>query len=74
MFGFSLQKLVFTVVLIVVVIYGSRLIGRVVSQTKSVGGDSGGASEGEDTQKCPVCGVYVPAANPVSCGRADCPY
>ena len=75
MFGFSIQKLVFTVLLIVVVIYGKRLISRVGSQTKNVGGGGGGGRPvGEDTQQCAVCGVYVSAANPSSCGRTDCPY
>ncbi len=74
MFGFSLQKLILLVLLIVAVLYGRRLIGRVGSLTKSVGGEGGAPPVGEDMQKCPVCGVYVAAANPASCGRADCPY
>lgn len=73
MFGFSIQKLVFTLLLIVVVIYGKRLISRVGSQAKSVGG-GGARPVGEDTQQCAVCGVYVSALNPSSCGRSDCPY
>ncbi len=74
MFGFSIQKLIFTVLLIVVVIYGKRLIGRIGSQTRSVGGGGGARPVGEDTQQCAVCGVYVAAVNPASCGRSDCPY
>ncbi len=76
MFGFSIQKLVFTVLLIIIVLYGKRLIGRIGSQSKSVGGGAGAGarSVGEDTQQCAVCGVYVSAHKPSSCGRSDCPY
>ena len=74
MFGFSIQKLVFTVLLIVIVLYGKRLISRVGSQTKSMGGGGGTRPVGEDTQQCAVCGVYVSALSPASCGRSDCPY
>lgn len=28
----------------------------------------------EDTEKCPVCGVYVSVVASEPCGRADCPY
>lgn len=27
----------------------------------------------EDTEKCPVCGSYVPVGG-AACGRQDCPY
>ncbi len=74
MFGFSIQKLVFTVVLIIVVIYGKRLISGVGSRTKSVGGGGKARPVGEDTQQCEVCGVYVSTLDPSSCGRSDCPY
>ncbi len=74
MFGFSIQKLVFTVLLIVIVLYGKRLIGRIGSQSKSVGGGASARPVGEDTQQCAVCGVYVSAHKPSSCGRSDCPY
>ncbi len=74
MFGFSIQKLIFTLLLIIVVIYGKRLISRVGSQTKSVGGGGRARPVGEDTQQCEVCGVYVSILNPSSCGRSDCPY
>lgn len=74
MFGFSIQKLVFTVLLIIIVLYGKRLIGRIGSQAKSVGGGGGGRPVGEDTQECAVCAVYVSAHKPSSCGRSDCPH
>jgi len=28
----------------------------------------------EDMINCPVCDAYVSQGNPLSCGRADCPY
>ncbi len=74
MFGFSIQKLVFTVVLIIVVIYGKRLISGMGNRTKSVGGGGNAPPVGEDTQQCEVCGVYVSVDSRSSCGRSDCPY
>ncbi len=75
MFGFSIQKLVFTVLLIIIVLYGKRMIGRIGSLSKSVGGGGANARPvGEDTQQCAACGVYVSAHKPSSCGRSDCPY
>lgn len=74
MFGFSLQKLILLVVLFVVVIYGKRLISSVGSRTTSVGGGQGAPPVGEDTLQCNICGAYVAASNPSSCGRSDCPY
>jgi uncharacterized protein len=39
------------------------------------GGSGGeGAGEAEDMVECTVCGAFVAARGPVSCGRSDCPY
>ncbi len=74
MFGFSISKLILTLLLIVAVIYGKRLIGSVGSRARSVSGGGSARPVGEDTQQCSVCGVYVSTLNPSSCGRSDCPY
>ena len=75
MFGFSISKLILTLLLIVAVIYCKRLIGGIGNRSKSVRGGGGSARPvGEDTQQCSVCGVYVSALDPSSCGRSDCPY
>lgn len=87
MFGFSLPKLLFTVVVIALVIYGFKWIGRLQrdrdaalakrrnakTEDKS-GGTPAAADEVEDMIKCRTCGAYVPASGAVSCGREDCPF
>jgi len=75
MFGFSPTKILFTVILIVAVWYGFKIIGR-------IGAGKGAADEkvtkkdasAQDMKKCPVCDAYVSAAAPANCGRDDCPY
>ncbi|HJN04892.1 MAG TPA: hypothetical protein QF665_07280 [Alphaproteobacteria bacterium] len=75
MFGFSLPKLIFTILVIVVVIYGFRMISRMGSKSEDGGvAASGRAGVAEETQKCPVCGTYVAAQSPAPCDRTDCPY
>ncbi len=63
MFGFSLPKLLFTVLVIGAVWYGYKLLGR-------RDGDTGAG----DTVKCLVCGVYVPVEGADNCGKKGCPY
>jgi len=89
MFGFSLPKLLFTILVVVVVVYGFKAIGRLQERResdeeavrkpppRSGGGKSASApraTEAEDMVACPACGTYVAAHGARSCGRADCPY
>jgi len=90
MFGFSLTKLLFTVVAVLVVWYGFRWVGRVQARnrveaerrmrTDASSGARPGAAEPqrrkgvENMAACPTCGDYVAANGARSCGRADCPY
>ena len=66
MFGFSLPKLIFTVLIIGAVWYGFKLLGR----------RGGGEQEPDasDTVRCKECGDFVDAEFPENCGKADCPF
>ena len=76
MFGFSLPKLVFTVLLIAVVIYGFKAITRLQEQRERrvKSGPKGGVAEVEDMVACDVCGTFVSSRGARACGRGDCPY
>ena len=83
MFGFSLSKLLFTVLVIGAVWYGFKWIGRLQNRS-GAGGRVGKAGappseapqplEAQDMVPCPMCGDYVAAGGDVACPRADCPY
>ena len=85
MFGFSLSKLLFTVLVIGAVWYGFKWIGR-LRHRPGAGGRVGTAGaptpeapqplEAQDMVRCPVCGDFVlagAAGAAVKCARADCP-
>ena len=83
MFGFSIQKLLFTIAIIVIVWYGFKLVGRIDkkrrAQLKSARKRRGSPpptsdSGTEDMVQCVVCGTYIAARGARSCGRSDCRY
>ena len=82
MFGFSLTKLLFTVIIIAAVWYGFKWIGRLDKARRGEidaarGGGADGArsvDEAEDMEKCRVCDTYVAKQGVRACGRGDCPY
>jgi hypothetical protein len=90
MFGFSLTKLIFTIVTVFVVWNGFKWYTRmqenraVASANKPRRGDQssssqatqgdGASSDVEEMVKCPVCETYVSSAGAVSCGKNGCPY
>jgi len=65
-FGFSLPKLLFTVLIIGAVWYGFKLLGR--------GGGRGEEQAANDTIRCKECGAFVSAESPENCGKTDCPF
>ena len=79
MFGFSLTKLVFTIIAVVVVWQGFKWLGR--RSDVSVGGNDGAKktekssakANVEEMVKCDTCGTFV-ADGSKSCGRDDCPF
>lgn len=87
MFGLSLPKLLFTVVIIAAVWYAFRWfqnreagLDDARRGQKPVGGGAAGAKDAksaggaEDMVECPTCGTYVVASGATSCGKKDCPY
>jgi hypothetical protein len=87
MLGFGIAKLVFTLVVIAMVWYGSkwRVRERAKLQRRQRKAMEHEPAEPpserrrrtqvvEDTVCCTSCGAYVPLRVPRSCGRADCPY
>ena len=89
MFGFSLTKLIFTVLAGMAVWYGFKLFIRIQemredkirASVRSGGGpvsgakrDKSSAGKIKDMVNCKVCDAYVIADSPASCGRDDCPY
>lgn len=82
MFGFSITKLVFTVVIVFVVWQAFKYFTRLSDQREKRGSVGGkGASSGpsqstpgvEDMVKCSVCESYV-ARGSKSCGQEGCPF
>ena len=83
MFGFSIQKLLFTVAIVLIVWYGFKIIGRLdkkrKAQIKAHRRQRGSSSRvaqptTEDMVACVVCGTFVTSRGIKSCGREDCPY
>ncbi len=84
MFGFSLQKLLFTILIIAIVWYGFKMLARLQERRDSEktlrrapsnrGRDKDKPADAEDMVACATCGAFVPARRARSCGRDDCPY
>ncbi len=82
MFGFSIAKLIFTVVIIAAVWYGFKWLDRLgkvrrgeLDASRRSGGAGARPVEGtQDMVKCSVCGIFVAAEGTGDCGRGDCPY
>lgn len=72
----SFSKILFTLVLIAVVFYGAKLIGRRVGATAAKAPKAAAKSppkvETVDLSKCPACGSFI-ADDAGNCGRGDCP-
>ena len=79
MFGaFGLNKLVVLVLVIAVVWYGFRLVGRLAAERRALQralseARSSRARAVEDMVKCRLCGDYVPKSGVSACARANCP-
>ncbi len=83
MFGFSLPKLLFTILIIAIVWYGFKMIGRLDERRKEAAPSRRAPAQrkaatqedsAQDLVACARCGTFVTPENPRSCGRADCPY
>lgn len=90
MFGFSIQKLLFTGIIIAAIFYGFRWFTEMQRRRDQsvrqrgngakprAPGARGGAKPADDDVEtmveCKVCGSFVAAGSARSCGREDCPY
>ncbi len=90
MLGFSIQKLLFTVAVVIAVSSGLKWVGRMkeirekeakdrlrrdAGGASASAGPSGGSSDdAEEMVECAVCGAFVAVRGAKSCGRDDCPY
>lgn len=83
MFGFSLTKLVFTIIAIAIVWQGFKWLGRMnerpgrgsvsgKKENKATTSDKADAKV-EELVKCKTCETFV-AADAKSCGKDDCPF
>jgi hypothetical protein len=90
MFGFSLQKLLFTGLVIAAIFYGFRWFTQMQErrdqnlrrrgnggkpQSSAKAGNAKAADADIETMvECKVCGSFVASGGARSCGREDCPY
>jgi len=81
MLGFSLSKILFTLVVIAALVYGWKWfargrVGRAAAPRarERRTADTPPAARAVDMVACPSCGDYVPARGARNCGRGDCPY
>ena len=80
MFGFSLTKLLFTIIAVVAVWQGFKLYNRLQANRGAKPANrmqkekAKPAVYAEEMTQCPVCETYVSQASAVSCGRDGCPY
>lgn len=78
MFGFSLTKLIFTIVIAIAVWQGFKYFARWSEQREKRGKMADDASKSsapgvEDMVQCSVCEAYA-ARGSKSCGKAGCPF
>lgn len=78
MFGFSLTKLIFTIIAVAIVWQGFKLLGRkseISAEKKSSKTAKAKAAKDnvEEMVKCKTCGTFV-APGAKSCGKDDCPF
>ncbi len=88
MFGLSLTKILFTIIVVLIVWYGFKWMNRVQDQRREASRidpkkpsaaagsnrSTAAADEVEEMVKCAVCGDYVSQKGAVNCGRDGCPY
>jgi uncharacterized protein len=83
----SFQKLLVLALVVAIVWYGFKFLGR-LKQTREAEARQrdlhsaddknpasvGGSLDVEETVQCRTCGAYVPAHGATNCGKAGCPY
>jgi hypothetical protein len=83
MLGFSIQKILFTVFIVMAVWYGFKWIGQIkIRRERERSYLRRGAKKKsekdfdgtEDMLECSACSAFVVAGATRACGRNDCPY
>ncbi len=81
MFGESPGKLLFLIVVIAVVWYGSKYVSRVEAVRRHAREEKARRQQQrmapravEDLVKCPRCGAFVAAGGAAKCGKQECPW
>jgi uncharacterized protein len=76
MFGFGFGKLLVLAIIVAVIWYGFKFVGRVDQQRKRKLDEERRKTADSigEMEKCPVCGTYVVAGKAANCGRQGCPY
>ena len=83
MLGFSIQKIIFTAIIILIVWYGFKWIGKIKIKRErersylrqdAKAKSKKDINETEDMMECNACGAFVVANATKACGRNDCPY
>ncbi len=71
-----LQKILLLAVVVAIVWYGFKFVGRLDQQRKQkIARDNEAARNGvADTVQCPVCEAYIATDIKSDCGKPDCPY
>jgi len=87
MLGFSIQKLLFTIAVIVAVWYGFKWVARMkeirdeeakdrLHREKQASGEKAARSseDSEEMVECATCGAFVASRGAKACGKDNCPY
>ena len=75
MFGFG--KILVLAVIIAVVWYGFKFVGRLQAKRQEElknAGREGNSKDAGDMVKCPQCAAFVVAGGNANCGKSECPY
>ena len=71
-----ISKILFTLGVAAVALYGYRLVKRLAGGASSKNGGPPRADEKitADMTKCRICETYVPREAPAACERPECPF
>ena len=75
MFGFG--KILVLAVIIAVVWYGFKFVGRLQAKRQEElknAGREGNSKDAGDMVKCPQCAAFVVAGGTAKCSKSECPY
>ena len=79
MLGFSVTKLLVLVLIVAVIWYGFKWVGKLDRERKAAirrreEADRRPSPDAQDMVRCDVCGSFVQAQGARKCDRPDCPF